>query len=145
MSESHRQPLWPLQRLVVLLATSIVVAGCFELPPDNAVPRPAPANELARKVQKALHERPEDALAYAGLYSVLADRFEAGAYSTTSEAAAVAGRAAEILRIPGLLKSIVNDKLNPLLGKPQPLTPELREQASKSLRELAAACKEAAR
>jgi hypothetical protein len=76
---------------------------------------------------------------------VLASRLDAGAYSTTSEAAEVAGRAAEILKAPGLLKEIVNGELNPLLGKPQPLTPELRKQSSDVLRKLAAACKEAAR
>jgi hypothetical protein len=131
--------------LALLLATSLVVAGCFHVPSDNAAPQPAPSNELNVKVREALRENPQAAMTYAGLYAILAARFEAGAYSTTSEATAVAGRAADILQVPGLLKEIVNDELNPLLGKPQTLTPELRARASERLRALSTACREAAR
>ena len=60
------------------------------------------------------------------------------------EAAAVAGRAADILALPGVLKQVVNDELNPLLGKPQPLTPDLAAQAAAKLRLLSAACRRAA-
>lgn len=145
MRNGFRCSFWAIRRLTLLLAMSLVVAGCFHVPSDNAAPRPAPATELDARVREALREQPQAAITYAGLYAVLAARFEAGAYSTTSEAAAVAGRAADILEVPGLLTEIVNDELNPLLGKSQPLTPELRAQASDRLRALSTACREAAR
>jgi hypothetical protein len=135
---------WLPRRLTVPLAALLVLAGCFQVPTDDAGARPAPSDQLAATVRKALRENADDALTYAGLYTVLASRLDAGAYSTTSEAAAVAGRAADILQVPGVLREIVNDKLNPLLGTPQPLTPELRKQSSDVLRKLAAACREAA-
>ncbi len=144
LSAPHRE-FSQVRRLATLLLTSLVLTGCFQVPSDDAGPRPAPTDELAAKVREALREKPQDAAIYAGLYAVLASRLEAGAYSTTPEAAAVAGRAADILQVPGVLKEIVNEELNPLLGKPQPLTPKLRAQASGALRKLAAACEEAAR
>ncbi len=130
-------------RIAILLASSVMFAGCFQVPkgPDG---KPEPSSELARKVETALAGRADDALLYAGFYSVLADRFEANAYATTNDAAAVAGRTADILAVPGLLKGIVNDELNPLIGKPQPLTPELAATAAAKLRELSLACRRAA-
>jgi len=145
MRNAFRDEFRPIRRLVILLATSLVLAGCFQVPADDAVPRPAPTAELSEKVREALRGKPQAAITYAGLYAILASRLDAGSYSTTSEAAAVARRAAEILQVPGLLKEIVNESLNPLLGTPQPLTPELRDQAGEVLRKLSAACEEAAR
>lgn len=124
----------------------LMLAGCFQIPSPPA-PRPAPSPDggLTPRVCAALDGHKEDALAYAGLYAVLADRFEKREYETTAEAAAVAGRAADILAVPGLLKQIVNDELNPLLGKPQAVTPELARAAAAKLRALSAACREVAR
>lgn len=131
---------------IVCAAAALFVAGCFQIPsPPDASPNPRPDAALAQRVRTALDGHPEDALAYAGLYAVLADRFERKTYATTSEAAAVAGRAADILAVPGLLKQIVDDELNPLLGKPQPVTPDLAAGAATKLRALSAACREAAR
>lgn len=126
------------------VGVALLLAGCFAVPPQPG-PAPAPDGSLANRVRVALAGRKEDALTYAGLYALLADRFDARADATTAEAAAVAGRAADLLAVPGLLKEVVNAELNPLLGKPQPVTPELAAQASAKLRGLSAACREAAR
>ena len=130
---------------VTLVLGALLLVGCFEVPAPSPEPRPSPDAALSERVRTALDGREEDALAYAGLYAVLADRFEAGHYETTAEAAAVAGRAADILAVPGVLKEIVNDELNPLLGKPQPITPDLAAKAAATLRDLSSACREAAR
>src|SRR5690606_10290125 len=109
-------------------------------------PKPQPADpDLTSRVKVALRERPDDALLYAGLYAALADRFAQQRDATTTEAAAIAGRAADLVDVPGVLTAIVDDELTPLLGKPQPITPELAEQASAKLRDLSNACREAAR
>jgi hypothetical protein len=130
----------------VLVMAVLLLAGCFQVPsPPDASPAPSPDAGLKQRVYSALNGRKQDALAYAGLYAVLADRFEKREYDTTAEAAAVAGRAADILAVPGVLKQVVNDELNPLLGKPQPVTPELAAQAAAKLRNLSIACREAAR
>ena len=128
------------------LAATLLAAGCFQVPSPD-VPKPGPARDVALedRVRTALVGRPDEALTYAGLYAVLTDRFEKREYETTAEAAAVAGRAAEILAVPGLLKEVVNDELNPLLGKPGPVTPELAAKAAAKLRALSTACREAAR
>lgn len=133
------------RRIKVLAALiAFLMAGCFAVP--EASPEPTPSSgDLGKRVRVAFAGHEHEALKYAGLYAVLADRIDGKQYATTSEAAAIAGRAADILRVPGVLKEIVNDELNPLLGKPQPLTPELSSKASEKLRSLAAACKEAAR
>jgi len=127
-------------------AAALVLAGCFQLTAAPEVaPEPKPDAALSARVRTALDGHTDDALAYAGLYAVLADRFDRKSYATTSEAAGVAGRAADVLAVPGLLKQVVDDELNPLLGKPQPVTPELAAQAAAKLRALSAACREAAR
>lgn len=130
----------------VIAAAALFASGCFQVPsPPDVAPGPQPDAALMQHVRAALDGRRDDALAYAGLYAVLADRFERGTYDTTSEAASVAGGAADILAVPGLLKEVVNDELNPLLGKPQPVTPELAARAAAKLRALSVACREAAR
>ena len=128
------------------LAGVLLLAGCFRVPSADA-PKPAPTGDaaLVERVGAALDGRPDDALTYAGLYAVLADRFEKREYESTGEAAAVAGRAAEILEVPGLLNEVVSAELNPLLGKPSPVTPELAAKAAAKLRALSSACREAAR
>jgi hypothetical protein len=133
-----------LARIAALIASSVFFAGCFQLPDRNDDAAPVPSRNVSQAVRTALAGRPDDALTYAGLYEVLADRLEANVYPTTTEAAQVAGRAADILRVPGSLKQVVNDELIPLIGKPQPLTPELCAKAAAKLRALSAACREAA-
>lgn len=133
-----------LRRVTVPLSL-LCLAGCFELPHSTPSPRPEPSDQLTQRVQVALKDHPTDAFTYAGLYAVLADQIAANHYQSTSEAAAVAGRAAEILQVPGVLREVVDDELNPLLGTSQPLTPELCEKASAKLHSLSIACKEAAR
>jgi hypothetical protein len=137
MPDRTRRPVY----LISLLA-ALAGAGCFRLP-DKPVPQPEA--DLAPRVRAALAGHQQDALTYAGLYAVLADRFESRAYATTAEAAAVASRVAETLAVPGLLKQVVGDELNPLIGKPQPLSPDLAAKAAAKLRALSAACREAAR
>jgi hypothetical protein len=127
---------------VVLISLLVIATGCFQGPSPD---RPLPVDgALLQRVKGPLAGRRDDALAYAALYAVLAERFESGAYATTSEAADVAARAAEIIRLPGVLKEVVNDELNPVIGKPQPITPERAAQAAATLRALSTACREAA-
>jgi hypothetical protein len=133
-----------LRRLLIPIALPALLAGCFTAPSNHASPQPGPPQDLLNKVETALAGHRGDAMTYAGLYAVLADRLEDKAYATTSDAAGVAGRVADILHVPGLLKQVVNEELNPLFGKPQPLTPELAAKAAAKLRELSAACREAA-
>lgn len=131
-------------RIAILVASSVMLTGCFQAPSEPDQDSHV-TTSLARKVETALRGRTDDALTYAGFYANFADRLEARSYATTTEAAAIAGRTADILAVPGLLKEIVNDELNPLIGTPQPLTPELASQAAEKLRELSRACRRAAR
>lgn len=131
------------RRLTATLTVSML-GGCFAVPDASPPPHPVPS-DLSERVSTALAGHEDAALKYAGLYAVLADRFEAGAYETTSEAAAVAGRAADVVGLPGVLKEVVDDELNPLLGTPQAVTPELAVEAAARLRALSAACREVAR
>ena len=119
------------------------VLGIYcDRPPETRHPA---AKNLTRQVAQALNGDERAAGQYAAFYNLLADRFEADAYETTTRAAQVAGRAAEILQLPGYLKEIVGKELNPHLGTPGPLSAQQSEAAAKSLRELANACQAAAR
>ncbi len=129
--------------LLLAIAAAVFLSGCFASPHTRPVTPELPGG-IAARVHKALADRPEDAASYAGLFEVLALRFDAGKYQTTSEAAAVAKRSAEILSVPGVLKDVVNEELNPLLGTPRPLTREISSQAASRINVIARACREAA-
>ena len=73
-----------------LLACTLLIGCC----------PPATTNPLTVRVGLALEGQADAALLYAGLYNVLADRLDDRAYATTDEFAAVAARAAVVLRSP---------------------------------------------
>jgi hypothetical protein len=123
----------------LLMPAALLLAGCF--PPLPAKPQ-VEDDALVQRVRVALAGHENAAATYAGLYAVLAERLESDAYATTNEAAEVAGRAADILNVPGVLEDVVSDELDPLLGTPGPLTPDMRTNAARRLRALSDACRE---
>ena len=124
------------------------VAGCFA-PPAPAPPvvdpgTPADANLRAR-VAAALDGNADAARRYAAFYRLIADRLSAGEWERTTELAAVAGRAADLLDLPGRLAAVVTEELDPVLNPPGPLSGERRTHAAAAFARLADACGEATR
>ena len=125
-----------------LLTLCPAAAGCFAPPPP---PPPPPAVEpadadLSARVAAALDGDADAARLYAAFYRLLADRTAAGADATTADLAAVAGRAADLLALPGKLSDVVGEELDPVLNPPGPLTPDRRAAAVAAFARLADAC-----
>ncbi|NNJ27527.1 hypothetical protein [Alienimonas chondri] len=132
-------------------ALSAAVAGCFS-PPQSVEPPPVvdptvdPADaDLHARIAAALAGDADAARLYAAFYRLIADRLEAGDWNTTSDLAALAGRAAALLELPGRLSAVVAEELDPVLNPPGPLTDERRTRAAAAFARLADACGEAVR
>ena len=139
-------------RTALLTAAALTLwptlAGCFAPPaPPPPVVDPAEPSDAAlnARVAAALGDDVESARQYAAFYRLLADRLAAGDYETGRDLAAVAGRAAELMALPGRLSGIVSDELDPILNPPGSLSPERRVAAADILNRLANACEEASR
>ena len=131
-----------------LLAATATAAGCFAPPdaPEPAVPAVAPVDaDLHARVAAALGGDRELAATYAAFYTLLAERIDAGTDETVGQFAAVAGRAAEILNLPGKLAGPAGDLLGDVLNPPGAFAPGRREKAAAAFRALAAACGEVSR
>ena len=125
-----------------------VLAGCFAPPaPPPPVVDPAEPSDARfnARVATALGGDAESARQYAAFYRLLADRLAAGDFDGGTDLAAVAGRAAELLALPGRLSGIVAEELDPILNPPGPLSPERRVAAASAFDRLADACEEAVR
>lgn len=118
--------------------TGYALAQFVDVPPAR---RPD-VTDLNQQVATALEEHQDSAARYAAFYRVLAGRFARHQYKTTSRAAEVASRAADILNLPGVLKDIVAKQLNPILGTPGKLTAQQSETAAQILLALSTACQE---
>ncbi|QDT15250.1 hypothetical protein [Alienimonas californiensis] len=130
---------------VAAFLLSAAVAGCFA-PPTPAGPAVDPAdNALHDRVAAALPGDADAARLYAAFYHLIAERLTAGEWETTGELAAVAGRAAALLGLPGKLSAVVEDELDPVLNPPGPLTGARRTNAAAAFARLADACGEAVR
>lgn len=130
---------------VAAFLLTAAVAGCFA-PPTPAGPAVDPSdNALHGRVAAALQGDGDAARLYAAFYQLIAERLTAGEWETTGELAAVAGRAAALLGLPGKLSAIVEDELDPVLNPPGPLTGERRTAAAAAFARLADACGEAVR
>ncbi|MFH5804805.1 hypothetical protein [Alienimonas sp. DA493] len=120
------------------------VAGCFTPPTPPPPADPADAG-LHADVAAALHGDADAARLYAAFYRLVSDRLSAGEWESTAELAAVAGRAAALLELPGRLSAVVADELAPVLNPPGPLTGARRTDAAAAFARLADACGEAVR
>ena len=143
----RRSPRWEPLLAAAIAGATAAAAGCF-VPPDQNRPdqsRPdAPAPDapadLDARVAAALGGDRELAASYAAFYRLLADRLRAGADDSAAAFAAVAGRAARILGLPGKLSGPAGDALGPALNPPSRLTPARRDAAAAALDRLADAC-----
>ena len=137
-----------------LLAAGASAAGCFA-PPDAPRPEPdAPAvpddgdtspAALRARVAAALGGDRELAATYAAFYRLLADRLRAGTDAAAADFAAVAGRAARLLALPGRLSGPAGDRLGGVLNPPGRFTPDRRAKAAAAFDALADACEGALR
>ena len=126
------------------LALGGAAAGCCP-PPDRPEPEPehhsAPADgDLDARVAAALGGDADLAATYAAFYRLLAERLRAGTDDSAGEFAAVAGRAAELLKLPGTLAGPAGDVLGGALNPPSRFTPARRDAAAAAFDRLADAC-----
>ena len=134
-----------------LLGAAAASAGCFAPPPDPDAPVPDapadgeitpedPAAGLDARVAAALGGDRELAATYAAFYRLLADRLRAGTDDSAAAFAAVAGRAARMLELPGALAGPAGDALDGSLNPPARFTPARRAAAATAFDRLADAC-----
>ena len=125
------------------LALGGAAAGCC--PPDRPETAPehdsVPADrDLNARVAAALGGNAELAATYAAFYRLLAERLRAGADDSAGAFAAVAGRAADLLKLPGDLSGPAGDELGGVLNPPSRFTPARRDAAAAAFDRLADAC-----
>ena len=128
----------------VLSLCGPAAVGCFAPPPPAPAVDPADA-DLSARVAAALGGDADAARLYAAFYRLIADRLAAGDWATTGDLAATAGRAADLLALPGRLSAVVAEELDPVLNPSGPLTPDRRAAAANAFVRLADACEGAVR